>query len=255
MNVQLRTKTEIGLLRRANMIVFEIHQALGEMVKPGATTSDLDRRARELCVEKNAAPAFLNYTPYPGAIPFPGVICASINEEIVHGIPSKRRLEEGDIVSIDFGVCCEGYFGDAAVSYAVGKVIPTAEKLLKVTERSLEDAIEQCRPGNRIGDISNAVQQRVESNGFGVIREFVGHGIGTKMHEPPHVPNFGRAGTGRVLRPGLVIAIEPMVTVGSFETKILDDGWTAVTRDGSLAAHFEHTIAITNGDPYVLSRP
>lgn len=256
MIIQLRTKSEIELLRRANLIVYEVLETLAEMLQPGVTTGELDAKARELCRQKGAAPAFLDYAPANSSVmPFPGVICSSINEVIVHGIPGNRRLEEGDILSVDFGVSREGYFGDAARTYPIGKVSAGASKLMAVTEQALEDAIAQCRPGKRIGDISQAVQTRAESNGFNVVREFVGHGIGTRMHEPPHVPNFGRGGTGRVLRPGLVIAIEPMITAGSFETKILDDGWTAVTKDGSLAAHFEHTVAVTEAGPYVLSRP
>lgn len=256
MVIQLKTKAEIDLMRRANMIVYEVHQALAEMVAPGATTADLDAKALEICRAKGAEPAFLGYrSASPDVQPFPGVICASINEVIVHGIPDSRPLEEGDILSIDFGCSCDGFFGDAALTYAIGRVSEAAERLLEVTAQSLEDAIVQCRSGKRIGDISHAVQHCVESDGFNVVREFVGHGIGRKMHEPPHVPNFGRPGQGRVLRPGMVLAIEPMVTAGSFETKILEDGWTAVTKDGSLAAHFEHTVAITENEPYVLSRP
>ncbi len=256
MSIQLKSKDEIELMRKANMIVFEVHQALREMVVPGVTTRDLDEKAKELCLKKGAKPAFLGYpASSPSVQDFPGVICASPNEVIVHGIRNDVPLKEGDIISIDFGCCIDGFFGDAAVTHGVGKIDKAAEELLKVTSDSLEDAIVQCRAGNRIGDISHAVQTRVESRGFGVVREFVGHGIGRNMHEPPHVPNFGKAGQGRVLKPGLVLAIEPMVTAGTFETRILEDGWTAVTRDGSLAAHFEHTVAITDGDPYVLSRP
>jgi len=238
------------------MIVYEVHQVLGEMVVPGVTTRDLDEKAKEICFANGAKPAFLGYPASSPSVPdFPGVICASPNEVIVHGIRDDVALKEGDILSIDFGCCIDGFFGDAAVTHAVGEIDTAAQELLDVTSASLDDAIVQCRAGNRIGDISNAIQTRVEGKGFGVVREFVGHGIGRNMHEPPHVPNFGQAGQGRVLKPGLVLAIEPMVTVGAFEMRILEDGWTAVTRDGSLAAHFEHTVAITDGDPYVLSRP
>lgn len=256
MTIQLKNKAEIELMRRANLVVFEVLQALREMVKPGVTTKDLDHYAAELTEKHGAKPAFLGYPASSRNAPdFPGVICASVNEEIVHGIPGTRPLKEGDIISIDFGCVVNGFFGDSAVTVPVGKINAEAEKLLEVTKLSLDDAIKECYSGNRIGDISHAVQSRVEAAGFGIIREFVGHGIGRAMHEPPHVPNFGQSGQGRVLKPGLVLAIEPMVTAGSYETKILDDGWTAVTKDGSLAAHFEHSVAITEGEPYVLSRP
>jgi methionyl aminopeptidase len=256
MTISLKTAEQIAIMRRANMVVYEVLQELRALVSPGVTTLELDRLAQELCVKKGAKPAFLDYpSSSPGVRPFPGVICASRNEVIVHGIPDKRPLEEGDIISIDFGCSVEGYFGDSAATFPVGRIEEEPSRLLMVTEQSLEDAILECRVGNRIGDISHAVQSRVESEGFGVVREFVGHGIGMRMHEPPHVPNFGHPNQGRALRKGMVIAIEPMVTQGSFETKILDDGWTAVTRDASLAAHFEHTVAVTENGPYVLSRP
>ncbi len=238
------------------MLVWEVHQALAEIVKPGVTTKQLDEKAHEICLAAGATPAFLGYpASSPNVAPFPGVICASVNEVIVHGIPDDVPLKEGDVLSIDFGCCVEGFFGDAAVTHAVGEITDSAARLLSATQESLERAIEQCFAGKRIGDISHAVQTCVEPQGFGVVREFVGHGIGRKMHEPPHVPNFGRPGQGRLLKPGMVIAIEPMVTEGGFETKILEDGWTAVTRDGSVAAHFEHSVAITDGEPLVLSRP
>jgi len=256
MSIQLKSKAEIEIMRHANLIVYEVLQTLKEMVVPGVTTLDLDRKAAELTRARGAKPAFLNYPAASVDVaPFPGVICSSVNEVIVHGIPNGVPLNEGDIVSIDYGCCYEGFFGDSAVTVAVGTVSETAQKLLQVTAQSLEDAIAQCQSGNRIGDVSAAVQERVEQNGFGIVREFVGHGIGRAMHEPPHVPNYGSVGQGRLLRPGLVIAIEPMVTVGSYETRVLADGWTAVTRDGSLAAHFEHSVAITEDGPYVLSRP
>jgi len=254
--IQLKNKAEIELMRKANLVVYEVLQALREMVKPGVTTKDLDQYAAELTSKHGAKPAFLGYPASGrGAPDFSGVICASVNEEIVHGIPGSRALKEGDIISIDYGCVLDGFFGDSAVTVPVGKIDSQAEKLLEITKLSLDDAIRECYSGNRIGDISSAVQTRVESAGFGIIREFVGHGIGRAMHEPPHVPNFGQRGQGRVLKPGLVLAIEPMVTAGSYETKILEDGWTAVTKDGSLAAHFEHSVAITEGEPYVLSRP
>lgn len=256
MSIPIKSRSDIDKMRRANMLVWEVHQQLAELIQPGRTTAELDRTAREMCRKAGAVPAFLGYpASSPNVQSFPGVICASVNNVIVHGIPDSQPLKEGDILSVDFGCCIDGFFGDAAVTHAVGRISEDAQRLLDATSGSLERAIEQCRPGNRIGDISHAVQSFVEPQGLGVVREFVGHGIGRKMHEPPHVPNFGKAGQGRVLKSGMVLAIEPMVTAGSFETKILDDGWTAVTRDGSLAAHFEHSVAITDGDPLVLSRP
>lgn len=256
MTIQLKSKEEIETLRRANMIVFEVLETLTEMIVPGVTTRELDRKAGELTKKRGAISAFLGYpSNAPDVPPFPGVICASVNEQIVHGIPNDTPLKEGDVLSVDYGCQLDGFFGDSARTIPVGTIRPEVQRLLEVTEQALEDAIRQCQVGNRIGDISHAVQEQVENNGFGVVREFVGHGIGRNMHEPPHVPNFGRPGQGRVLKPGLIVAIEPMVTAGSFETKLLDDGWTAVTRDGSLAAHFEHSVAITEGGPYVLSRP
>lgn len=256
MSIQLKTPAEIEIMRKANLLVARVLRELSAMVAPGVTTADLDRRAAEITKEAGAEAAFLNYpASSSGVPPFPGVICASVNECIVHGIPNDEPLKEGDIVSIDYGCCVEGFYGDAARTVRVGKVSEEAENLLKVTEQSLKDAISQCYAGKRLGDISHAVQSQVEKNGFGVVREFVGHGIGRAMHEPPHVPNFGNAGVGRVLKPGMVLAIEPMVTVGSYQTRVLEDGWSAVTKDGGLSAHFEHSVAITDGEPFVLSLP
>lgn len=256
MNIILKSNAEIEIMRRANMIVFEVHEELAKHVSPGISTAELDAIALEKCTSLGALPAFLNYpAPNPNVRPFPGVICASVNDAIVHGVPNKKKLESGDILSIDFGCCFDGFYGDSARTYAIGEVSEQAKKLMATTEASLELAIKQCLVGKRIGDISNAVQSCVEKEGYGVVREFVGHGIGRSMHEAPQVPNFGKPAQGRQLRAGMVLAIEPMVTAGSYETKILDDGWTAVTRDGSLAAHFEHTVAITDKGPYILSRP
>ena len=256
MSITLKSKDELSIMRRANMVVFEVHQALAEIVVPGVTTKEIDDLAHRLCKEKGAVPAFLGYpASSPRVEAFPGVICASANDVIVHGIPDNKPLNEGDILSIDFGCCLDGFYGDSAYTLPVGVVSNESKRLLEVTASSLENAIEQCVIGNRIGDISHAVQRQVEAQGFGIVKEFVGHGIGRKMHEPPHVPNFGKPGKGRILKAGMVLAIEPMVTAGGFETKILEDGWTAVTKDGSLAAHFEHTVAITENGPYVLSRP
>ena len=256
MSIELKTEAEIEIMRQADLLVYRVLTELQEMIAPGVTTAQLNARAIEITEEAGAEAAFLNYpASAPNVPPFPGVICASVNEVIVHGIPNDVPMKEGDIISIDYGCCLNGFYGDAAKTVAVGKIDPEVQRLLDVTEQSLEDAIEQCQPGNRIGDISNAVQKRVEDNGFGVVREFVGHGIGRSMHEPPHVPNFGSPGMGRVLRPGMVLAIEPMVTAGAYEAKVLEDGWSAVTKDGSMSAHFEHSVAITENGPYVLSRP
>ncbi|MCC6933665.1 MAG: type I methionyl aminopeptidase [Deltaproteobacteria bacterium] len=256
MSVELKTEAEISIMRRANMLVHDTLQILAQMAAPGVATNDLDRRAREMLAQHNAQPAFLGYPSSSRSVaPFPGVICASRNEEIVHGIPNDEPLRAGDILSIDFGTCLDGYYGDSAITVAIGEIGAEAKRLMDVTKQSLEDAISQCVEGNRIGDVSYAVQSRAEKAGYGVVREFVGHGIGRNMHEAPQVPNFGRPNQGRVLKAGMVIAIEPMITEGSFETKILGDGWTAVTKDGKLAAHFEHSVAITKRGPFVLSRP
>lgn len=254
--MEVRTKAELEIMRRASMVVYEVLQTLKEFVSPGVTTRDLNSKAAELTKQKGVRAAFLNYpSSTQGVPPFSGVICASRNSAIVHGLPDDLPLKEGDIISIDYGCELDGFFGDSAITVKVGAVDERTEELLKVTQQSLEDAILQCIPGKRIGDIGYAVQSRVEKHGFGVVKEFVGHGIGRKMHQPPQVPNFGKPGSGRPLRAGMVLAIEPMVTIGSPETVVLEDGWTAVTKDASNAAHFEHTVAITNGKPWVLSRP
>lgn len=254
--IELKNKAEIEILRRANLVVYDVLHRLSELVRPGVTTKELDAKAKEWTLAAGAIPAFVNYpSSTPGVAPFPGVICSSVNEVIVHGIPDNRPLLDGDILSIDFGCFLDGFCGDSALTVAVGKISEEAQKLLDVTKQSLDDAIAQCYVGNRIGDISHAVQKRAEGAGFGVVRELVGHGIGRKMHEPPHVPNFGRPAQGRPLKAGLVLAIEPMITAGSFETKVAADGWAVLTKDVSLAAHFEHSVAITDKGPIVLSKP
>lgn len=256
MPIELKSPDEIKLMREPNLLVHKVLGSIRERVVPGVTTRELDQLAREIAAEAEAECAFLGYpSNHSDVEAFPGAICASVNEAIVHGIPNDTPLSEGSILSVDFGCKINDFYGDSAVTIPVGKVSPETEKLLEITKNSLAAAISQCMPGNRIGDIGNAVQSMVEPAGFGVVREFVGHGIGRAMHEPPHVPNFGVPGQGRVLRPGMVLAIEPMVTAGSYQTKILEDGWTAVTKDGSLSAHFEHTVAITENGPIVLSLP
>jgi methionyl aminopeptidase len=245
-----KSSAELEKMHRAGLVVWEVLNCLRESVRPGVTTLDLEKIAERQTAEYGVRPAFKGYRGYPC------VLCASVNQEVVHGIPSpSRRLKEGDIISLDFGVESDGYYGDAAVTVPVGSIPPETEKLLCVTRESLDRAIEKVRPGNRLGDVSAAVQQWVEKNGFSVVREFVGHGIGTKMHEEPNVPNYGEAGRGPRLEEGMVFAIEPMVSAGGPGVRVLDDNWTAVTTDGSYAAHFEHTVAVTRNGPWVLTRP
>lgn len=245
----LKTPKEIELLRKANAIVMEILYRVKEEVRPGKSTFEFEEIALNLCEKKGVKPAFKGYRGYPYAL------CISVNEEIVHGMPRKEKfLKEGDIVSFDFGVIYEGYVGDAALTVGVGKISEEAERLMRVTERALYRAIEKARIGNKIGDISYAVQRTVEEENFNVIRDFVGHGVGRSLHEPPEIPNYGRPGRGPRIEAGMVLAIEPMVSAGSWEVKILEDGWTAVTRDGSLSAHFEHSIAVTPSGPIILSQ-
>ncbi len=237
-------------MRRSGRVVREVLNHLRDMVSPGISTMDLERAAEKKIKEAGAKPAFKGYFDYPC------VLCTSINEEIVHGIPSeKRMLKPGDIVSIDCGVVMDGYYGDAAITVAVDQsVTPEVQKLLKVTEASLYKGIEQVRVGNSIGDVGAAVQEFVEASGFSVVREFVGHGIGTKLHEEPQIPNFGSRGHGARLREGMVLAIEPMVNFGKPGSRVLDDKWTAVTADGSLSAHFEHCVAVMRDGPVILTQ-
>src|SRR5271154_2469825 len=245
-----KSAAELEKMHRAGLIVWGALQEMRTMVKPGISTQELDEFAEEYTREHEEKPAIKGYRGYPGSV------CTSINEEVVHGIPSpKRRVKEGDILSLDFGVELNGYFADAALTVPVGKVSPAREKLLRVTRESLERAIEKVRPGNRLGDVSSAVQEWVEKNAFSVVREFVGHGIGTQMHEEPQLPNYGKPGQGPRLQEGMVLAIEPMVNAGGPGVKVLSDEWTAVTADGSDSAHFEHTVAVTSKGPWILTRP
>ncbi len=245
----LKNAYEIELLRKANAIVMEVLLALKEKVKPGKNTLEFEEIAIKMCEKKKVRPAFKGYRGYPYAL------CVSVNNEIVHGMPSAEKvLKEGDIVSFDFGVIYEGYVGDAALTVPVGKISEEAERLLKVTEEALYKGISKARYGNRIGDISWAIQSYVESEGFSVIRDFVGHGVGRSLHEPPEIPNFGKPGRGPKIQIGMTLAIEPMVSAGDYRVKILEDGWTAVTQDGSLAAHFEHSIVVTPKGPEILSK-
>jgi methionyl aminopeptidase len=250
--ISLKSPREIEIMRRANAIVAEVLQELKRRVAPGVTTLDLDALAEEMTLKRNAIPAFKGYS-VAGRI-YPCCLCASINEEIVHGIPSHRALREGDIIGLDYGVIYEGFYGDSALTVGVGKVSEEAQRLMDVTERSLYTGIEQLHEGKRLGDLGAAVQKVAESAGFSVVRAFVGHGIGKRLHEEPPVPNYGEPERGLRLKEGMVLAIEPMVNIGGHEVEIKEDGWTAVTKDGSLAAHFEHSVAITKDGPYILSQ-
>ncbi|HEV2326745.1 MAG TPA: type I methionyl aminopeptidase [Terracidiphilus sp.] len=248
MAVVLKSSQEIEKMRRAGQVVREVLELVRSRVKPGATTYDLEKAAQERLNQLGVKAAFKGYHG------FPCVLCTSVNSEVVHGIPSpKRVLKQGDIVSVDFGVVVDGYYGDAAITVPVGKVAPDAERLLKVTEASLHAGIAAVRPGATLGDVGAAVQGVVEREGFSVVRDFVGHGIGAQMHEEPQVPNFGEAGRGMKLKTGMVIAIEPMVNAGKPDVVVLDDGWTAVAKDGSMSAHFEHTVAVTADGSRILT--
>jgi methionyl aminopeptidase len=246
--IDRKSPEALARMRKAGQVVAATLRLCRDLAKPGISTLEIDEEVERLTRQMSALPAFKGYRGYPGTI------CASINDEVVHGIPSDRRLKEGDIVGLDLGAIVEGYYADAAITVPVGDIPPEVQRLLDVTRESLELAIAEARPGNRLGDISAAVQRHVEGAGFGVVRAFVGHGIGRQLHEDPQVPNFGEPGKGPVLRPGMVLAIEPMVTMGHWEVRVLADRWTAVTEDGSLAAHFEHTVAVTESGPDVLTR-
>jgi methionyl aminopeptidase len=252
-NIELKTVEEIEKMRTAGRVVGEILQRLFGIIKPGITTKDIDIFSEKYIKSLNMIPAFLGVKGI--SCPFPASACVSINDEVVHGIPSASRiLKSGDIVSVDIGVIYEGYYGDAAMTYAVGSISVAAAKLLEIAELSLQKGIEQALSGKRLGDISYAVQKTVEDAGFSVVRDFVGHGIGRSLHEDPQIPNFGRAGTGIKLFPGMVLAIEPMVNAGNYEVCMLDDNWTVVTKDGGLSAHFEHTVAITENGCEILTK-
>lgn len=245
----LKSRQEIEKMRKAGLVVADVLDGIRELIRPGATTQTLDEFAEKLITAAGAKPAFKGYRGYPKTL------CTSLNEQVVHGIPSREVvLKEGDIISIDVGAIVEGFYGDAAKTYPVGKVSQEAERLMRVTEESLAKGIAEASSGKRLQDISSAVQRHVEANGFSVVREFVGHGIGRNMHEDPQIPNFGERGQGPRLKDGMVLAIEPMVNRGGSATRVLEDGWTAVTADGSLSAHFEHTIAIMPEGPWILTQ-
>lgn len=247
--VTLKSSREVKLMREAGRIVAAVLADMEQAAAPGVTTAELDERAERLIRKMGAVPSFKGYRGYPASI------CASINEQVVHGIPDGRTLKEGDIISVDVGAIYKGYHGDAAITIPVGKVGPEVERLLEVTRDALQAGIAKSRAGLRTGDVSAAIQQWVESRGFSVVREYTGHGIGSAMHEDPQIPNFGRPGTGHALRAGMTFALEPMVNAGTWKTKVLADGWTVITEDGRLSAHFEHTVAVTEGEPEVLTLP
>jgi methionyl aminopeptidase len=244
----LKSSEEIQSMREAGRVVAQAHALVRELIRPGLTTLELDRAVEEFLLKQDATPAFKDYQGYPASI------CASVNEVVVHGIPAKDVvLEEGSIISVDIGAFVDGFCGDSAWTYPVGEVGPKVLKLLQATEEALFQGIEQAKVGNRLSDISHAVQKRAEEEGFSVVRDFVGHGIGRQMHEAPQIPNFGPPGRGPRLKKGMTLAIEPMVNVGSYHVQVLDDNWTVVTRDNEWSAHFEHTIAITDEGPVILT--
>lgn len=238
---------EVAAIKRSNQIVAQILEGLEAMIRPGLRTKEMDEWAEAKTREMGALPAFKGYRDYPASL------CTSINEEIVHGIPSSRSLRDGNIISLDFGVLYEGYYGDAAATFPVGKITPKAKKLIQTAEEAFYKGLDQIKVGNRMSDISHAIQSHVESQGFSVIRSFVGHGIGLSLHEEPQIPNFGLPGRGLKIKPGMVFALEPMIAMGDWNVEILDDNWTAITRDRSLSAHYEHTVAVTTKGAEILS--
>jgi methionyl aminopeptidase len=246
--IVLKSQEEIAIMRDANQIVAEVHEELKQRAVPGTTTRELDDLAERIAIKRKAKCAFKGYRGYPNCL------CTSLNEVIVHGIPSERALKEGDILSLDFGVIYKGFFGDAAVTIPIGKTSEKAENLMQTTKECLEKAIDLLYEGNRLADVSAVIQEHAEKNGYSVVRDFVGHGIGRSLHEDPQVPNYGKPGTGIRLKRGMVLAVEPMVNEGDWGIRILEDGWTAVTKDGSLSAHFEHSVAITDNGPCILSK-
>ena len=245
--ISLKSPREIECMRRAGRLTAQARALAGSLVRPGVTTHEIDTAVRKFIESHGAKPSFLGYGGFKGSA------CISINEEVIHGIPGPRKLQEGDIVSVDVGAFLDGFHGDCAATFPCGEVSPEALELIRVTEQSFWEGIKLARAGNRVFDISHAVQQYVESHGCSVVRDFVGHGVGAKLHEPPEVPNFGPAGHGPRLQPGMTIAVEPMVCAGDWRVKVLKDGWTTVSADGSLTAHYENTILITDGEPEVLT--
>ncbi len=245
--ITLKSQRELELMRRAGRLTAAARSLAGKMVAPGVTTLEIDTAIRKFIERHGAKPSFLGYAGYPGSA------CISVNDEVIHGIPGHRKLKEGDIVSVDVGAYLDGFHGDCAATFSCGTVSDEAKKLIEVTERSFWEGMKAARQGNRVSDISHAVQQYVESFGFSVVRDYVGHGVGQKLHEAPEVPNYGPAGHGPRLRPGMTLAVEPMVNAGGYAIKVLGDGWTVKTADGSLAAHYENSIAITEDEPEILT--
>lgn len=245
--IYIKSRQEIETMRKAGKIVAETHELLKEAIKPGITTKELDQIAEAYIIKRGATPAFKGYGGFPASI------CTSINHEVVHGIPGVKRLESGDIISIDIGALYDGYYGDAAKTHGVGEISQQAQRLIEVTKQSFYEGLKYAFEENRLSDISHAIQAYVEKEGFSVVRNYVGHGIGTKMHEEPQVPNYGPSGKGPRLKAGMVLAIEPMINIGTYEVKVLSDGWTVVTLDGKYSAHYEHTIAITQEEPEILT--
>jgi methionyl aminopeptidase len=251
-NIVIKSPQEIAALREAGRINARALEAVRQLIRPGVTTAELDAAAEEVIRKHGAIPTFKGY---PGAYPYPASICASINEQLVHGIPGKRKLQAGDVISIDCGSTFEGFVGDSAITVGVGEISPLAQRLIEVTEQALYVGIRKMRADNRVGDISAAIQEFVEKAGFYVTREYTGHGVGRQMHEGPQVPNYGTPGRGQLLRQGMTIALEPMVLIGTSQTRVLADQWTVVSADGSLTAHWEHSIAITDAEPLILTLP
>ena len=245
--ITLKSPHEIEAMRRAGRLTSAARALAGAMIRPGITTQEIDRAVHDFICAQGAVPSFLNYNGFPASV------CASVNDEVIHGIPGKRVLQEGDIVSVDVGAYLEGFHGDCCATFPCGKVSDAAMDLIQVTRQSFFEGLKMARQGNRVSDISHAVQQYVEKHGYSVVRDFVGHGVGAKLHEPPEVPNFGPAGHGARLLPGMVLAVEPMVNAGDWPVRVLKDKWTTVTVDGSLAAHYENTILITEGEPELLT--
>jgi len=251
-NIVIKSPQEIATLREAGRINARALEAVRQLIRPGVTTAELDAAAEEVIRKSGAVPTFKGY---PGPYPYPASICVSINEQLVHGIPGKRKLQTGEIVSVDCGSTFEGFVGDSAITIGVGEISPTAQQLIEITEQALYVGIRKMRANNRIGDVSAAIQEFVEKAGFHVTREYTGHGVGRQMHEGPQVPNYGTPGRGQLLRQGMTIALEPMVLVGTSQTRVLPDQWTVVSADGSLTAHWEHSVAIMDGEPLILTMP
>jgi len=251
--IKIKTRAEIEMMRKSCIVASKVLEAVGESIRPGISTKELDEISREVIKKSGGKPSSLGYK-IPGYPPYPAAICASVNEVVIHGIPDEKiSLKEGDIVGIDVTVYLGGYHGDNAYTFAVGEITPEAQRLREVTKAALYKAIEQAKPKNHLGDICHAVEKHVNSHGYSVVRDFVGHGIGREMHEPPEIPNYGEPGKGPRLRPGMVFAIEPMVNMGTSEVEVLEDGWTVVTADRKLSAHFEHTVAILPNGPEILT--